>query len=209
MFFTKLMIMIKRILTFALLLFVATQNAQAQTDACDGLSGKAFGICNAATTAGNACDIDSSTNSCTRLATRYEELTGQTPPWLGPIITCPDTLTSNGYWYQTSPSFENATEINMLATFTNATSFDMRYSNTEPPQVWSAQNIEVPPIIYTYTPNNVDIPPGGTFVVDLTVDVSGLSSTEYAFAFRPIEVNTGITVEPSLIPLQTVSFSCN
>lgn len=191
--------------TMSVLAFSANS---AFADVCEGLSNKAFGICNAATTPGNACDVDPSTNSCERLATRYEQLTGETPPWLAPQIQCPTTLNALPNWFE-SDEFSGVTEINMVATFTNATGVNMRYSNTTAPQVWSVPSVAIPPIVYTFTPNNVNIAPGATFVVDLMVDVSGLAETENKFAFRPRELNAFGTIAPDKIPLQSVSFSCN
>lgn len=76
----------KRKIFFALLvigLFVIAMFYAKSTfanDPCEGLTGMAFGICNAATSPGNDCGNDPSKNSCERLAARYEEKTGQTPP---------------------------------------------------------------------------------------------------------------------------------
>lgn len=197
----------KSIMYVAVSFFVFYLNS-AVADSCDGLSGKAFGICNGATTPGNACDVDPNTNSCERLAARFEQLTGQTPPWLAPMIQCPTTLNALEYWYE-SDQFLGASEVNMVATFTNATAVNLRFSNTSAPQVWSVPDADSLPIVFTFTPDNTDIVPGGTFFVDLTIDVSGLDANNDKFAFRPRELNAFGTIAPSKIPLQSVSFSCN
>ena len=129
----------KRKILFSLLVISMFYANSTFADPCEGLSGNAFGLCNAATSLGNECDVDPSKISCTRLAARYEQLTGQTPPWLV-TITCPTTLNALANWYE-SDQFENVTEINLLANFTNNGSNPMKFSTSTPPQVWSVPDV--------------------------------------------------------------------
>ena len=47
---------------------------------CEGLTGAAFGLCNAATSM-NCDDPQSAPNGCDRVADNFTQMTGETPPW--------------------------------------------------------------------------------------------------------------------------------
>lgn len=66
-----------------------SHGALAAADACEGLSGAAKGICNAATVKNKCTGEGASANeqACSKLADNYRKVTeGQEPPWL---IQCP------------------------------------------------------------------------------------------------------------------------
>lgn len=195
-------------ITFVGLVFGLALSSIASADPCVGLTGNAFGLCNAATTEGNACDVDSSTKSCTRLAARYEQLTGQTPPWLAPVIVCPTALNALAYWYE-SGEFANVDEVNLIATFTNNGPSPMIYSNSTSPQVWSVPDVASPTVVFNYSPADQNIPPGGNFTLNLSVDVSGFDDANNKFALRPRDGMYYGTVSPQHLLLQSVSYSCN
>lgn len=198
----------KKIIVFLGLMSGFSLSNAVSADVCDGLNGNSFGLCNAATSEGNACDIDSSTRSCTRLAARYEQLTGQTPPWLMPAIVCPTDLNALAYWYE-SGVFDNVDEVNLIATFTNNGPNPMIFHNSTSPQVWSVPDGATPAITFNYSPASQDIPPGGNVILNLSVDVSSLDDTNDKFALRPRDGFYYGTVSPQYLVLQSVSYSCN
>jgi len=80
----------KRVSLLFALILGATQIAYSQEDVCDGLSGRALGLCTAATV-GMRCDSQepaASQSACDRVVGNFRELTGTEPPWIDQYCPC-------------------------------------------------------------------------------------------------------------------------
>jgi hypothetical protein len=65
--------------------------AQSTESVCDGEEGAAFGLCNAFCEAMD-CDTDNpeaSATACDKVKSKFQQITGNEPPCLAPVVTCP------------------------------------------------------------------------------------------------------------------------
>ena len=71
------------LMVVALIVGIFSNPVVAQEDVCEGLTGKAKGLCTAATKANcEQIEPSASTQACERLANLYRDATGEEPPWL-------------------------------------------------------------------------------------------------------------------------------
>ena len=125
------------------------------------------------------------------------------------MITCPTTINKVSGRYE-SDQFADVTEINLVATFTNNGPNPMKFSNSTPPDIWSVPDIlDIPVVTVTYTPAEQFIAPGENFVMNLTIDVSGLDAANDKFAFWLHDVMYYGNNTTNYTTLQSVTFSCN
>jgi hypothetical protein len=81
----KVSVIIGLVLAFMLIFTVPpiqAKDAPAKNPLCDGLTGKAKGICTAAVAAGCDKEENQSIKACEKLAELYKNETDEQPPWI-------------------------------------------------------------------------------------------------------------------------------
>ncbi len=130
-------------LTLLFLLGLAGAAAAQPSDACDGETGAAWGLCNAYCEAMD-CDGDpqASANACLRIFDRFEQVTGRIPPCEVPHCPCLDMPE----W----ATILNSPTLNYCSVFPSSSieesQVNMQDLNSSPHIAWSTAIVPRPPL---------------------------------------------------------------